>query len=62
MQIIAGLMRMGYPASEVMRVLTLEDNLSRDGRNDPCPCGSGRKFKRCHGQQKADQKGEIKYE
>jgi SWIM/SEC-C metal-binding protein len=20
------------------------------GRNDPCPCGSGRKFKRCCGQ------------
>jgi preprotein translocase subunit SecA len=20
------------------------------GRNDPCPCGSGRKFKQCHGQ------------
>ena len=19
------------------------------GRNDPCPCGSGQKFKRCHG-------------
>ncbi|MFM7497258.1 MAG: SEC-C metal-binding domain-containing protein, partial [Bacteroidota bacterium] len=19
------------------------------GRNDPCPCGSGRKFKACHG-------------
>jgi preprotein translocase subunit SecA len=19
------------------------------GRNEPCPCGSGRKFKRCHG-------------
>ncbi len=19
------------------------------GRNDPCPCGSGNKFKRCHG-------------
>jgi preprotein translocase subunit SecA len=18
------------------------------GRNDPCPCGSGKKFKRCH--------------
>ncbi|WP_448126815.1 SEC-C metal-binding domain-containing protein [Salinicola sp. NYA28a] len=18
------------------------------GRNDPCPCGSGRKFKKCH--------------
>ncbi|MBD8873431.1 preprotein translocase subunit SecA [Rhodanobacter sp. DHB23] len=22
----------------------------RVGRNDPCPCGSGRKFKHCHGQ------------
>ncbi|MGH7710842.1 MAG: SEC-C metal-binding domain-containing protein, partial [Gemmatimonadaceae bacterium] len=21
------------------------------GRNDPCPCGSGRKFKKCHGAQ-----------
>jgi preprotein translocase subunit SecA len=20
------------------------------GRNDPCPCGSGKKFKKCHGQ------------
>ncbi len=19
------------------------------GRNEPCPCGSGQKFKRCHG-------------
>ncbi|HLL12194.1 MAG TPA: SEC-C metal-binding domain-containing protein, partial [Rubrivivax sp.] len=22
---------------------------SAPGRNDPCPCGSGKKFKRCHG-------------
>ena len=22
---------------------------TRLGRNDPCPCGSGKKFKRCHG-------------
>ena len=22
---------------------------ARAGRNDPCPCGSGRKYKRCHG-------------
>jgi preprotein translocase subunit SecA len=22
---------------------------SKVGRNDPCPCGSGKKFKRCHG-------------
>ena len=25
------------------------DAFARAGRNDPCPCGSGRKFKRCHG-------------
>ena len=23
--------------------------VSAVGRNDPCPCGSGEKFKRCHG-------------
>lgn len=26
------------------------NNPLRDvGRNDPCPCGSGNKFKKCHG-------------
>jgi preprotein translocase subunit SecA len=25
------------------------------GRNDPCPCGSGKKYKRCHGAQAATQ-------
>ncbi|MDB5900685.1 MAG: secA [Ramlibacter sp.] len=24
--------------------------MARVGRNDPCPCGSGKKFKHCHGQ------------
>jgi preprotein translocase subunit SecA len=24
------------------------------GRNDPCPCGSGKKYKHCHGQGLAD--------
>ncbi|MCH7945885.1 MAG: SEC-C domain-containing protein, partial [Armatimonadetes bacterium] len=23
-------------------------NWSKVGRNDPCPCGSGKKFKACH--------------
>jgi uncharacterized protein len=49
MQILAGLIRRGYPAEEVMRVLALEEAFERAGRNDPCPCGSGLKFKRCHG-------------
>ncbi|MCW2936989.1 MAG: preprotein translocase, SecA subunit, partial [Actinomycetia bacterium] len=25
------------------------DPFARAGRNDPCPCGSGKKYKRCHG-------------
>jgi preprotein translocase subunit SecA len=27
----------------------VRDDFAHVGRNDPCPCGSGRKFKRCHG-------------
>ncbi len=27
----------------------LEPKLGKVGRNDPCPCGSGKKFKHCHG-------------
>jgi hypothetical protein len=23
--------------------------MAKIGRNDPCPCGSGKKFKKCHG-------------
>jgi preprotein translocase subunit SecA len=26
------------------------EEFNRVGRNDPCPCGSGKKFKHCHGQ------------
>ena len=25
-------------------------NSNKVGRNDPCPCGSGKKYKKCHGQ------------
>ncbi len=60
MQILAGLIRRGYPASEVMRVLTMEEAFARVGRNDLCPCGSGRKFKRCHGRKKEDLKREVR--
>jgi preprotein translocase subunit SecA len=27
----------------------LENQVARVGRNDPCPCGSGKKYKQCHG-------------
>jgi hypothetical protein len=28
--------------------------VKRVGRNDPCTCGSGRKYKKCHGLQADD--------
>lgn len=28
---------------------TVRRNAPKTGRNDPCPCGSGKKFKKCHG-------------
>ncbi|MFG5408836.1 UPF0149 family protein [Piscinibacter sakaiensis] len=31
------------------RVETVRHAQPKPGRNDPCPCGSGRKFKQCHG-------------
>lgn len=60
MHILAGLIRRGYPAAEVMRVLALEEAFECAGRNDPCPCGSGRKFKRCHGLRKNSEKREMR--
>ena len=50
--IMASELRHGRPAANVMAVLRHEDArqaLARARPNDPCPCGSGRKFKRCHG-------------
>ena len=34
-----------------LKPLTAEQ-MQRTGRNDPCPCGSGKKFKQCHGKLK----------
>jgi preprotein translocase subunit SecA len=28
---------------------TVKRDAEKVGRNDPCPCGSGKKYKRCHG-------------
>ena len=34
---------------QVQRPMVLDSAYDRVGRNDPCPCGSGKKFKFCHG-------------
>ncbi len=31
------------------RGVTVRRDAAEPGRNDPCPCGSGKKFKKCHG-------------
>ncbi len=33
---------------------TIKRDSEKVGRNDPCPCGSGKKFKKCHGETGAD--------
>ncbi len=49
---MAGLARRRTPVSTIMTELKLkeandEEPWRRASRNDPCPCGSGRKYKRC---------------
>ncbi len=34
-------------ASQEVKVETIRNRTERVGRNDPCPCGSGRKYKQC---------------
>ncbi len=56
LKILTQLMRQEQPAARVMEVLAQQEGRqslvkrSKVGRNDPCPCGSGLKYKKCHGQ------------
>ena len=36
----------GSPIDALFR---FSENIKKVGRNDPCPCGSGKKYKECHG-------------
>jgi uncharacterized protein len=47
MKLMAGLIQRGREAKEVMEIL--ERAFAGVQRNDPCPCGSRRKYKQCHG-------------
>jgi uncharacterized protein len=46
MDAMCALLRAGRAPSELVARYAAED--AGRGRNDPCPCGSGRKWKRCH--------------
>jgi uncharacterized protein len=47
MQTMARLLQQRRAPAEILALVAAED--ARRGRNDSCPCGSGRKFKLCHG-------------
>ncbi|MBI5632810.1 MAG: anaerobic sulfatase maturase [Nitrospirae bacterium] len=54
MHIMATLLQQGRLAEEIMRLKELkvrggENRKEEPGRNEPCFCGSGQKFKKCHG-------------
>jgi len=52
MKVLAALIRNGQPAADIRRILATEDaafTAAKVGRNELCPCGSGRKAKKCHG-------------
>ena len=34
---------------------TVSNGAPKVGRNDPCPCGSGKKYKKCHGREDDEQ-------
>ena len=35
--------------NEKVKIETIKNDKTKIGRNDPCPCGSGQKYKKCHG-------------
>ena len=54
MRIMADLLRRNRAPADIVQLLAAQEvqmqaALAKAGRNDPCPCGSGRKFKHCHG-------------
>jgi uncharacterized protein len=48
MRIMGELLHQNRAPSEIVQLYAAED--ARRGRNDPCTCGSGRKWKHCHGE------------
>jgi uncharacterized protein len=48
MRVMASLLAEDRAPSEICRLYATRD--AHRGRNDPCTCGSGRKWKHCHGQ------------
>jgi len=37
------------PDAPALAQMPMQRDEPKIGRNDPCPCGSGKKYKQCHG-------------
>lgn len=49
-QVLQGAQKtMGTDGNPAQTVKERNDDGDKVGRNDPCPCGSGKKYKKCHG-------------
>ena len=46
---MAKMVRSGPLGQQLARASVEPDPWKNVGRNDPCPCGSGKKYKKCHG-------------
>jgi preprotein translocase subunit SecA len=46
---VAGTEGGGNGATEVVETVVKDEREKEIGRNDPCWCGSGKKYKKCHG-------------
>ncbi|MFN2176489.1 MAG: anaerobic sulfatase maturase [Anaerolineales bacterium] len=59
MRIMADLLNRGRYADEIMNILVAEDlnrlqqAMANTKPGDPCPCGSGKKYKLCHGHKRS---------
>jgi uncharacterized protein len=64
MRLMANELTQRRPPANVMLHMRRKDRdlealLAVAGRNDPCPCGSGLKFKRCHGKTRRRRAGTL---
>ena len=66
MNFMADQLRRQQAPANIMQYLAEEDRkqnarFAGAKRNDPCPCGSGRKFKQCHGRGRTVERAQMRW-
>jgi len=49
--VVSSILRAGIKIEPLEEKKEIVQGKKEVGRNDPCPCGSGKKYKKCHGKQ-----------